>query len=451
MLQPWLAEQCWQHGLAHDGLKEDLIQRLLAWQGTEAGQKAAAAAQAAAAAARAAVAAATAAAAAPITAAPAAAARAAAAPAAAGSNQRVQTKVPPAAASNVQQAAATTAARAAAPSTAAAAAAPGASTAAEPSKLARPAAACAAAVALPAEEPTADDSSTVVPSSSSSSSGAGPNSAAAAAADAQGAQVGWHAPRSAAAAAADSMGLFLGQLQEQPRNAALVAAARNAVEQYTNQFIASAGATQSSSSSSQTDTQQLVSQLAATVASHSSPQSLAALAKACFSREVQNPVLAASLAEAVAAVAAQLGPQEVYGVLRLLVEHLPEAEDPVGFRTLDKGFRVLAEAMIRCSEALKPVQLAEAVELLGVHKYDDAFGLWMIAKEAAACLTEFDPVKEGGSVVQLLNAIAGMCVADDSMSSDVAAAVSARKAEYSEEQLAAIAAALQRMGCTVEL
>lgn len=205
-----------------------------------------------------------------------------------------------------------------------------------------------------------------------------------------------------------------------------------------------------SSSSSSSMMQQLVPQLAETLSNHSSPQSLAALAKACYSRELQNPVLAASLAEAVAAVAAQLGPQEVYGVLRLLVEHLSEADDAAGLRTMDKGFRVLAEAMIRCSEALKPVQLAEAVELLGLHGYGDAFGLWMIAKEAAARLTEFDPVKEGGSVVQLLNAIAGMCVADDAMSADVAAAVCVRKAEYSEAQLAAIAAALQRMGCTVE-
>lgn len=225
---------------------------------------------------------------------------------------------------------------------------------------------------------------------------------------------------------------------------------------YTQQLLASsAGAGDSSSSSSSGAAQQqreAVTQLAATVTQHSSPQSLAALAKACYSREVQNPVLAASLAEAVAAVAAQLGPQEVYGVLRLLVEHLwSEADDPVGFKTMDNGFRVLAEGMIRCSDALRPVQLAEAVQLLGLHGYDDAFGLWMIAKEAAARLTEFGPAKEGGSVVQLLDAIANMCVADDSMTADVAAAVAARKREYSQAQLAAIATALQRMGCTLEL
>jgi hypothetical protein len=244
------------------------------------------------------------------------------------------------------------------------------------------------------------------------------------------------------------MSLFLGQLQEQPRNAALVAIARNSVEQYTNQLLSTAGSSGSGSGS----TQQVVTQLAETISQSSSPQSLAALAKACYSREIQNPVLAASLAQAVAAVAAQLGPQEVYGVLRLLVEHLgSEAEDPVGFSTMDRGFRVLAEAMIRCSEALKPVQLADAVQLLGVHGYDDAFGLWMIAKEAAARVIEFDPVKEGGSVVILLDAIAGMHVADDVMTSDVAAAVAARKGEYSQQQLASIAAALQRMGCTIDL
>jgi hypothetical protein len=259
------------------------------------------------------------------------------------------------------------------------------------------------------------------------------------------AEVGWQAPRNASAAAADMMGLFLAQLQQQPNNAALVAAARNAVEQYASQFVSSAAGAAASS------TGQLVAQLAAAIAQHSTPQSLAALAKACYSREVQHPVLAASLAETVAAVAAQLGPQEVYGVVRLLVEHLgPEAEDPVGFRTMDKGFRVLAEAMIRCSEALRPVQLAEAVQLLGLHGYDDAFGLWLIAKEAAARLTEFDPVKEGASVAQLLDAIAGMCVADEAMTADVAAAVGARRGEYSSSQLAAIAAALERMGCKVE-
>lgn len=362
----------------------------------------------------------------------AAVARTAAAAAAGGSSgQQAQRDTPAAAAAG-------TAAAAPAPAAAAgAAAAAAADAAAERSHLARPAAgACAVAVAVPADEDAEAE--------------AGPTAASeASAADDQVPQTftGWHAPRSAASAAADSMGLFLGQLQQQPSNAALVAAARNVVEQYTKQVLASAGAGQFGSSSSM---QQLVSQLAETLSSHSSPQSLAALAKACYSRELQNPVLAASLAEAVAVVAAQLGPQEVYGVLRLLVEHLSEAEDPAGFRTMDKGFRVLAEAMIRCSEALKPVQLAEAVELLGLHGYDDAFGLWMIAKEAAARLTEFDPAKEGGSVVQLLNAIAGMCVADDAMSSDVAAAVCARKAEYSEAQLTAIAAALQRMGCTVE-
>jgi hypothetical protein len=226
-------------------------------------------------------------------------------------------------------------------------------------------------------------------------------------------------------------------------------------------------------------------QLAGELARHSSPASLAVLAKACFSRELLDPLLAAALAEAVAGAAPALGPQEVHGVLRLLVEHLggggsgaagasedgggrggaatalqhappsaaaaaaaaAAAPTPAPPQALSKAFRVLAEGMLRCSAALTPVQLAEAVALLGRHGYDDAFGLFLLAKEAAARLPEFQPPREASWVVVLLRGIAGMRVADEGMAGDAAAAVAARRGEYSGEQLAAINAALSRMGC----
>jgi hypothetical protein len=262
---------------------------------------------------------------------------------------------------------------------------------------------------------------------------------------------GWQPPLSAAAAAASSLGLFLTQLRAQPGNAAAVAAARRALEQHGQALVCQAAAGGSSSSS-------MARQLADDVAACSSPASLAALAKACFSREVLDPLLAAALAEAVAGAAPQLGPHEVHGVLRLLVEHrsggaeaAAEQDDAAGgggLRALDRAFEVLAEAMIRCSAALQPVQLAEAVALLGVHGYDDALGLFLLAKEAAARLGEFEPRREGSWVVVLLDAIAGMHVADEVMAADVVSAVSARREAYTPAQLAAIDAVLRRMGAT---
>jgi hypothetical protein len=100
------------------------------------------------------------------------------------------------------------------------------------------------------------------------------------------------------------------------------------------------------------------------------------------------------MSEAVAAVAPQLGPQQVYRVLRLLVEHLGDADagsyssdaaNAAGLAaagwsraeagsTLCRGFQMLAQALIGCCSALAPMQLAEAVALLARHQYDDAWG-----------------------------------------------------------------------------
>jgi hypothetical protein len=219
-------------------------------------------------------------------------------------------------------------------------------------------------------------------------------------------------PRNAAAAAADSLTALLQQLQEQPDNAALLAVARNSLELHVKSLLNSNSSTSSSwhttgtrgwvSSAAAAATaartaalQETVADLASRIQTVSSPASIAALATACYSREVQSPVLAAAMSEAVAAVAPQLGPQEVYRVLRLLVEHLGDAgadgyssvsnSDVTGHaaagwargdagKTLRKGFTVLAQALIGCCGALAPMQLAEAVALLARHQYDDAWG-----------------------------------------------------------------------------
>eukprot|EP00775_Hariotina_reticulata_P002933 gene2933-3219_t len=76
-----------------------------------------------------------------------------------------------------------------------------------------------------------------------------------------------------------------------------------------------------------------------------------------------------------------------------------------------EGFQVLAEGMITFSEALSPVQLAEAVQLLQHHRYSDPYGLWMLAKQAAKRLQDFRP----SEVIAVLDAVAEMCVADESL------------------------------------
>ncbi|WIA18272.1 hypothetical protein OEZ85_009739 [Tetradesmus obliquus] len=93
------------------------------------------------------------------------------------------------------------------------------------------------------------------------------------------------------------------------------------------------------------------------------------------------------------------------------------------------------------------MQLAEAVALLARHQYDDAWGLWLISKEAADRLAEFEPC----DMVLLLEAVAGMCVADDALCRGVAEAVAAKRGAYSAAQLAEVGSALQRMGYAGEV
>jgi len=226
-------------------------------------------------------------------------------------------------------------------------------------------------------------------------------------------------PRNATEAAAETLRALLQPLQQQVDNPAMVALTRDALEMHARRQPSADGASSSSSSSSTAGhsgpTDGAAGLLCQLVLDNSSPQSLAALAKACFSREEQQPTVAAAMAAAVAAVARQLGPQQVSGVLRLLAEHL----EPQGLGresaeladAMQAGFRVLAEGMIVCSEALHPVQLAEAVQVLQQHQYSDPYGLWMLAKEAARRLQELSPA----DVVAVLHAIAAMRVADDAL------------------------------------
>jgi hypothetical protein len=70
--------------------------------------------------------------------------------------------------------------------------------------------------------------------------------------------------------------------------------------------------------------------------------------------------------------------------------------------------------------------------------------LWLISKEAADRLAEFEPC----DMVLLLDAVAGMCVADDALCRGVAEAVAAKRDAYSGPQLAEVGRSLQRMGYT---
>lgn len=266
-------------------------------------------------------------------------------------------------------------------------------------------------------------------------------------------------PRSAADAAADVVWLLLEQLQGQPGNTAAVALARSALEAHARRAVDAAAAAAASARSSSWGAAPpcVVTSLAAQLREHSSPASLAALARAVYSRQLQQvPALSAALAEAVAAAAHQLGAAELHSVLRLLVEHLPSssgggggdaADGDAGAAAMRRAFTALAQGMIGASSSLGPVQLAEAVVLLARHRYDDAYGLWMLAKAAAERMRQFAP----GDSVALLRAVADMHVADDSMCAAVAAAVADVRGAYSDAQLADVAAALKRMGYEHEL
>lgn len=73
--------------------------------------------------------------------------------------------------------------------------------------------------------------------------------------------------------------------------------------------------------------------------------------------------------------------------------------------------------------------------------------LWLISKEAADRLAEF----EACDMVLLLDAVAGMCVADDALCRAVAETVAAKRAAYSAAQLAEVGSSLQRMGYTCQV
>jgi hypothetical protein len=352
-MQAWLQHECWTRQLRYDGLKPDLVQQLLEWQETEAGQEAAAVALANAEVARA---------------------------AAAGAEEGLQEEQ----GAEQQQY--------------------DSIDSSSSGSRRRRRSTNSAAVA-----------------GSSNITGEGQASAGGADADVAPYEQPQQPPRNAAAAAADSLTALLQQLQEQPDNAALLAVARNSLELHVKGLMANTHIVDSSSSTAGSSwqsftgsrgwggvaaaaaaaaaaasrtaaLQEAAADLASRIQTASSPASIAALATACYSREVQSPVLAAAMSEAVASVAPQLGPQEVYRVLRLLVEHLGESDvsnsvtnsdvmaAAAGWATgeagstLRRGFQVLAQALISCCSALAPMQLAEAVALLARHQYDDAWG-----------------------------------------------------------------------------
>lgn len=424
LLQPWLAEQCWERKLPHDGLKDDLVARLLAWQASSEGhvaaQDAVSAARTALAAAGAAVAAATGAAFAP--------------------------SVPNRAAVQVTSAAgeATTTATVKQPN-------PPMSQkqvpAAVPQHKQQQHMASGAASSKGAHATDARGllNTTASVSTGSSMGGMGVPSSAVAA------QLHPPPPVSAAAAAqaaAAALDALLLQLRDAPDSPAVAALARNALEAAARRLEADKALAAADTPVPLLDVAQPAQQLAAVVVAASSPRSVAVLARACYAREMLSPLLAAAMADAVSAVAHQLEPTEVYGVLRLLAEHRGgDASDmpPDGNRNaLERAFLQLAESLLRCSRGLAPVQLAEAVHLLWTQRYLDPYGLWMIAKEAAARLQEFEPC----DVVLLLEAVAGMCVADDTLCEDAVAAVRASRERYSDQQLSSVRAALARIGYT---
>lgn len=104
---------------------------------------------------------------------------------------------------------------------------------------------------------------------------------------------------------------LLQRLQLQPSNVAVLASARKELESEGRKI-------------SDLDSDDLAN-LAADISRHSSPASLAILAKACYSREIQDPAVAAAVALAVAQQASSLGPHDLHGVLQLMSEHRYES------------------------------------------------------------------------------------------------------------------------------
>jgi hypothetical protein len=206
------------------------------------------------------------------------------------------------------------------------------------------------------------------------------------------------------------------RLQQVPNSITAVAAARNALER-------AAG-----------DPATAVDQLAAAVAGNCSPASLVAVARACYGREEVDEKVAVALSDAAASRASDMGPHELHAVLRLMAAH--------PHQHTGQGLRVLAEALVKQGSELNPMQLSEVVQLLQCMGFDDAWGLYLITKEAARRLGECSPHDLTGLVV----AVAEMGVGDVALAEEVARVVEARGGEYSEEQLQGIGRALQLMG-----
>ncbi|GBF92243.1 hypothetical protein Rsub_05326 [Raphidocelis subcapitata] len=418
--KPWLQEQCWQRGLPFDGTKEVLMQRLIEWQQTAEGQTAAEAARAAAREAVEAAHAARAAAAAKlgIKWAPAGAAQA---PAAAAAEAPPAAQAAVAAAPAQERAAA--AEQAAAP---AAAAAPSKQAAAVPSppppslEPQPPAEALkqqqAAAAAAPPPPPPLPSTSPSPPPQQQQQQEQQEQTQ-----EQQQAQQR-RDEADQAAAAGEVLTAALSRLRDRPADAAAAAAARNALEARARRLPRGAGPEE-------------VAPLAAQLLGGCSPPGLAALARATYGREVQDSRVCAAVAAALAGAARQLGPHELHSALRLMAAHEHD--------TVRTGLVALAEALVRESGGLSAMQLSEVVALLRDMAFDDAWGLYLITKEASRRLQEFGPE----DLARLVVAVADMHVGDSELGESAAAAAAARRGEYSSDQLGAVRDALRRMGC----
>jgi hypothetical protein len=229
----------------------------------------------------------------------------------------------------------------------------------------------------------------------------------------------------------------LGALQAAPSSRTAVAAARNALER-----LAASDSTSSTSSSSSSEGRldggnPTPDELAGLISSRlTSPAGLVALARACYGREEVAPGLAAALAAVLAGAAGSLSPEQLHAVLRLMAAHPAQHTG--------RGLRALAEALVDQGEALSPLALSESVQLLQAMGFDDAWGLYLITKEAAQRLWEFTP----GDLVGLVRAMADMAVGDASLAAEVAEVVAAGAAEgrYTPELLQEVQEALGRMG-----